>query len=204
MWVEALRITACFAVVLLHINVRWLYSVPIHTLEWHVLNFWNSVTRFAVPVFFMISGLLYLEPSKKISISDLYKKYIGKLFVSYWCWRVIYGAFDVIVYYEMRMEASALIKEILKTAILSPRMHMWYLPVFIGILAICPLLKLITDKRNMQLLAYCVLLFLVFGVLRSTVLLFQFPHKDLVAPILNAVSPEMLTGCIGFFLLGIL
>lgn len=45
MWIEALRITACFAVVLLHINVRWLYSVPIHTLEWHVLDFWISVMR---------------------------------------------------------------------------------------------------------------------------------------------------------------
>lgn len=201
-WIEVLRITACFAVVLLHVSSMQFNSIPVNTLKWQALNFWNSITRFAVPIFFMISGVLYLNPSKKISIADLYKKYIGKLFICYWFWLLFYGAWNVIVYFEIQMTPGALIKEIFKTAILSPPAHMWYLPTFIGILIVCPVLKLITEKGNSQLLFYCMIVFLAFGILKNTMFLFQITNKDLVATILNTIFPEMLTGWIGFFLLG--
>ncbi len=202
MWIEILRIAACFAVVLLHVSSMQFHSVPVDTLEWQALNFWNSVTRFAVPVFFMISGLLYLDPFKKVSISDLYKKYIGKLFVCYWFWLLFYGAWNVIVYFELRMAPGALIKEIFKTAILSPPAHIWYLPALIGLLIVCPVLKLITEKENMQLLFYCIAVFLFFGILKNTVQLFQLPYGDLISSVLNSIPLEMLTGWSGVFLLG--
>lgn len=202
LWIEVLRIAACFAVVVFHVGSMQFSSIQAGTQKWQALNFWRSLASFAVPVFFMISGLLYLDPLKKISVSQLYKRNIGKLFITYWFWILFYGVWNVTVYLGIRTNADELIKEIVKTAFLSPPAHMWYLPALIGILMISPILRLITEKEDSDLLKYTIVLCFGFGIIRKTLLLFEIPHKELVSSVINSIIPELTSGWIGCFLAG--
>lgn len=202
LWIECLRIAASLAVVILHVGSSVTGAVPVQTSAWQGLNFWCSVTRFGVPVFFMISGLLYLDPLKEVELGRLYKKNIGKLFAAHWFWMLFYGFWNVIVYWGNRGSAKEILKESIKTAVLSPPAHMWYLPALIGILMICPVLRLVTEKEDPKLLEYIIILCFVFGILRNTILLFEMPHQDMLSSVINSISPELTAGWAGIYFLG--
>lgn len=59
---DFLRIISMFAVIVLHTaGERW-SKVEVHSLAWNSFNFYDSIVRWAVPVFTMISGALFLAP----------------------------------------------------------------------------------------------------------------------------------------------
>jgi len=75
---DVIRIIACFFVVVIHV---FAYSVPLDdpkTLEWCISNVTMSIVKSAVPLFFMISGTLFLE-KQKISLKELYTKNVCKI-----------------------------------------------------------------------------------------------------------------------------
>lgn len=60
-YLDILRIIAAFFIVVLHTAVTSLDSFGTTSWEWNVSNFYDSISRWAVPVFVMISGALFLN-----------------------------------------------------------------------------------------------------------------------------------------------
>ncbi len=89
---DHLRVFATFAVIILHISSsrNW-YTADVNGSEWQVLNFYDSLSRWSVPVFLMISGSLFLN--REIPLKKMYSKYILRLAVAFVFWAVIYAAF---------------------------------------------------------------------------------------------------------------
>ena len=81
--------------------------------------------------------------------------------------------------------------------------HLWYLPMLIGLLIITPMLwEIVNSARGKQWEEYMIVLFLVFQILPYTINYFSLPWKDHIMDILQTVQPEMVTGYIGYFILG--
>ena len=74
LYFDYLRILAMFAVMLLHVASQFWYTTPTNTTEWQVCNIYDSLARFGVPIFVMISGALFL--GKKRPIKRIYQKNI--------------------------------------------------------------------------------------------------------------------------------
>ena len=92
-----LRILCCFLVIVIHnIPGKKLYSSLIHSYEWKIINFYYSLIIFAVPIFFMISGTLFLE--KDISFGIMLKKYIKIIYVKLLFWSFLYSLRGKIIY----------------------------------------------------------------------------------------------------------
>ena len=70
-----IRIFVCFAVVMLHVSATWFLNRDISSTPWCISVIYNSATRWAVPIFVMISGALFLNAD--ISV----KKYIQSTFL---------------------------------------------------------------------------------------------------------------------------
>ena len=70
---DGLRILAAFAVVVLH-TVAPLFLDLYQSYDWNVANVYESLVRWSVPVFFMISGALFLNKRKGLNIGQLYNK----------------------------------------------------------------------------------------------------------------------------------
>ena len=199
-WIEYLRVVACFSVVLLHVAAWNISSASHPSAQWDSYFLYNGITRFAVPVFVMISGCLYLDKAREISFEKLFKKYILKFLILYVVWVLFYAFMDTQTFQLKEYEGA---KGILQFAILSPKYHLWYLPMMIGLLLITPVAKaVVNSKDSKKLCEYIIILFLLFKVLKPSLLMFELEKETYIRAVLNLLNPDMVCNWVGFYILG--
>ncbi|OUL88677.1 acyltransferase [Paraburkholderia hospita] len=127
--VDALRVTACFMVLLLHIS-----GASIHAFgpAWWGANFWDSLSRSCVPLFFMISGAMLLPKSE--SLFDFFKKRTIRIVLPLIFWSCVYLGW---------LKYNGVHTGNWVVAILTgPTMfHLWYFYAIIGLYAFMPVLR---------------------------------------------------------------
>jgi len=132
---DRLRIIAAFAVVVLHISAGELFNYSIGALQWDLFNILDSATRFAVPVFVMISGALFLNPERRIEIKDIFSKYLLRIAVAF----VLFSSFYSIAYFMGDLKIA------IKNFVFG-HYHMWYLYMISGLYLSVPVLRRITES----------------------------------------------------------
>ncbi len=65
------------------------------TLNWHVLNIWDAFSRWAVPIYIMLSGSLLLDPHRTESPSKFYHKRLMRIGVPLVFWSLFFMWVDV-------------------------------------------------------------------------------------------------------------
>lgn len=164
-YLDSLRIFATLGVIIIHIaSQQPFYANSVRTPIWQGLNLWDSLFRFSVPIFVMISGALFLDPDRKITISHLFKKNIWRIFTAFIIWDIIYALFSY--YYDGTSKMATL--EIL----IRGYDHLWFLPMIIGLYLLVPLLREIT--KSIKLTKYFLILALIFSILLPTFFSFYY------------------------------
>lgn len=189
-YLDFLRVIAMFAVIILHVASFQMALTKVGSFEWNFLNFFDSITRWCVPTFVMISGMLFLNPQKEINLKIIYGKYIFRILIILFSWNLLYAISSCIV------NQSFVWHEFIYNIFIG-LVHMWYLYMLIGLYIILPFLrKIVTDTK---LLKYFLLLWLIISA-------FNFLVKASSLEILNKISDNMyitlVTGYSGYFLLG--
>ena len=87
-YLDILRIMSTIAVIMIHVVASEWYSADVNNSEWFVLVIYDGIVRWAVPIFVMISGVLFLEKGNK-GIVQLYKKNIFKIVKVFLIWSLI-------------------------------------------------------------------------------------------------------------------
>ncbi len=59
-WIDTIRATACMMVIMLHVAAYYVTRSSVNSDYWNFANIIDSATRSCVPLFFMISGYLFL------------------------------------------------------------------------------------------------------------------------------------------------
>ena len=129
-----------FSVVLIHISALFYYKYKVYSYKWKIAYYYNGLSRFSVPIFFMISGALFLKVD--ISIKKIYNKYIKRLFIHLLIWSVIYS-FSKIKFSKIHLKKFVIL-------IIKGHYHLWYLFATIKLYAIIPISRVIA--RNEKLL----------------------------------------------------
>lgn len=158
-YLDYLRVAAAVAVIVAHIANQNAGSLSGRSLDWQALNIYNSLSRWCVPVFLMISGSLFL--SKEIPTKTLYRKYILRLAVAYLVWSVIYAVAMPVKNLLLTPGYQISLREIY-TDMIRGQSHMWFLPMLIGIYMCVPILKQLV--RSPKLARYYLILSLVFAL----------------------------------------
>ena len=96
LYADVLRIFAAIAVIILHTSSFDWYSTPVSSYEWQMFNIYDSATRWCVPVFLMLSGMLFLNVEKPMPTSRIYLKYIPRILSALVFWGVFYGICNLI------------------------------------------------------------------------------------------------------------
>lgn len=94
-YLDILRIIACFMVIMIHIISMDFNNYLPATNEWKVMNSYDSIIRYSVPLFYMISGALFLGSNSSISIKKLYLNKIFHLLILYIVWSIFYAVDDI-------------------------------------------------------------------------------------------------------------
>lgn len=191
-YVDLLRITAAFSVVLLHVAAGNWGNAALGTYEWNVFNFYDSLVRFGVPIFVMISGMFLLNPDKSISYKDIYSKYILKIIIAFISWSLLYALYTNVSNYD-EFNREAFIK-----SFIFGHYHLWYLYMIVGLYIITPLLrKIAADKKATE---YFLLLSVIFtSVLPMTIKIFNLADLDLF---IKKFELHFIVGYAGYYIGG--
>lgn len=193
MYLDVARILATFAVIFIHAassKPNWT-SFGFETYEWNAFNFFTSCSRWAVPVFCMISGALFLDPDRKVDTKKLYTKNILRMIISY----VFWSAFYIATRYESLRELTP--AKIFKQFALG-HYHMWFIFLIIGFYILVPVLRKITSDKNT--LMYFTAISVIFTVVVPTLLL--LPKLDWTSPAVSKMFMYMPVGYTCYFILG--
>jgi surface polysaccharide O-acyltransferase-like enzyme len=151
--IDTLRVVAAYAVVWLHVSVWVVYGDPsVESSGWWVGNLVDSFTRWSVPLFVMLSGMLLLSASASATPLDFWRKRLRRLLPALVFWTLVYFAFRY--FFEPPFELKDAIKSLLKG---NPYYHMWYLYMLVGLTFITPYLRQLVAVISRRALLYLIL-----------------------------------------------
>lgn len=193
MWIEILRIIGSIGVVMLHTAAKGIRNDAIlYESSFIWFSIYHTITRFAVPCFFMISGANFLNPKKEITIENLLKKYVPKVAVMYVLWSAVYAIYEMFfeddyIYITMDSFWSKLLRG---AGVL------WFLGALAGLYLLTPVLRKIAEEA--KLLRYVIALCMIFTFLPPTISI--YPTMSSVVIILDKFC---LPACyVGYYLIG--
>ena len=162
---DIIRIIACMMVICIHTVVTEFYTPKVQSSTWGILNFYDTISRPGVPLFFMISGSLMLR-NDRIEIKDLWKRKIFRIAAIFVIWIVFYYVIDTGLKYVLREPNNAL-KDIFTA---ENKYHLWYLRSLISLYALSPVFLVLVKKLDRSTVRYIFIVFIIFNSLRSTFL----------------------------------
>lgn len=195
-WLDILRVLAMLAVMLVHVSAPGWSSLPTDSGAWLAHTFYDSLARLGVPLFFMISGALFLDPAYAFSFKQVLKKNVLRLVTAYLFWSVIYVLCSGYFVPRGGMVSSA-VHFVMQ--VLGGSFHFWFIIALLALYLLLPFLRKIAAER--RLLRYFLLLWLIFGIcLRSC------RELDIlgatVSELLDEANLYFVWGYTGYFLLG--
>lgn len=133
-WIDLLKAIAAFAVILLHVSVPLQYDISNQKLL-RIGVFYNSMVRFCVPIFVMVSGVLLLSKTQELGL--FLRKRFSRIIYPFLFWSCIYLL--------VKINYNLPIKEIVLFSISQFRSgteyHLWYIYMLIGLYLFIPILS---------------------------------------------------------------
>lgn len=195
-----MRAIATIAVVLLHVASNNWYGY-VGTFNWNCFTIYLSLARFAVPLFVMISGVLFLNEDYKLNVKRLYRHNIFRLLVFLLFWGLAYQLYHMISAvggFKIEMLWDA-VKAVAKG---ETQTHLWYIYMIIGLYIICPIAKGFTENATKRQLEYFLLVSFIFNCVLTA---FQGSSNKLINILtinMSKLGVTLVSGYICYFILG--
>lgn len=180
-YLDLIRVIATFSVIVIHVFATDFY-VNIGSYNWFISALGCNLFRWASPLFVMISGVIFLQPTKEVSYSILLKKHIPRLLLAYVFWNLVYILYRYLV-----------IGQELSVGLFYPHFHLWYIPMIIGVYLLIPILRKIANDYNLMRSALILWVIYITGC---------FCRLDLIPQIGAIFKSNSIFGYAGYFLLG--
>ncbi|WP_420175922.1 acyltransferase [Luteococcus sp. OSA5] len=188
---DLLRCAAAVAVVLVHASgLEWGLAV-IGSAGWRNLTLLDAASRWCVPIFFMLTGALFLPRAAQPSWPSLVRRSLPRLVVAFLFWSLLYSLFALF------LRGEALAADTIIQSLPVSYYHLWFLPVMIGIYLLLPLLWWVFQNRplsRMLIVLWCLAM-----TLESIA---HFDGSGVLQRLLDQALPPQLGGYAAFVLLG--
>lgn len=193
---DYLRIAAIIAVVVLHVASSNWYVTDVNSLQWNSFNIYDSLMRWGVPIFVMISGALFLD--REQSLSKLYKKNILRILIILIIWTIINSVWQLFT-----TDSINSFRDFVTNLFTGPY-YLWFLYMLIGLYMVTPFLKRIVE--NKKTMRYFLLLAFLFTFLIPELIQIVALKSELAAGLINdkldMMRLFMVLGYTGYFVLG--
>ena len=193
---DRLRVLAMTAVILIHVCGSAATSLAADgqtlTFGWHLANVLDAASRFAVPLFLMLTGALLLGSDKALSVKHLLSRRLPRVLVPLVFWTVVYWGLKWLTVPDFS-PADAIRHFFRQPA----EIHLWYLYALAAIYLLLPVFRLITRCANRHTVGYLLLVWFVFSSLwRAAAGLFP------ALALQDYANLDILGGYAGYVLLG--
>lgn len=201
LYADLLKIIACVAVITIHATVPIIYREDISMNGWMTANFYSSISRWAVPIFVMVSGVFVfnfdLKKNLKMSLNT-----VRVLLV----WSLIYFVANAMLkdkFYIFKLSFNDLktfLNHLLNGSI-SP--HLWYLYMLIGLYIVNIFIKKIIDNSSKKELLFLISILFINSIVIPTISNFKilFIYKTFVSKLyLNTFSCYSMYLLLGYYI----
>lgn len=126
--IDALRVIAILAVILIHVTTKTMASLHLDITVAPFSLFLNQAARFAVPLFFLISGfVLELNNKEKLSYLIFFKKRASRIVIPYLFWTCLY----FLIFNGFNVAQLASFKFLLSLLLGDASYHLYFIPTLI-------------------------------------------------------------------------
>lgn len=173
LYADILRTVTIFAVVVFHIVTnRWFIAFESSPTEWHIINIFVAGLRWCVPVFFMLSGMIFLDPKYNVTIKKLYTKTIPRILCALIFWSIAYRLISPLAQHILDIKPFTTndLHRIYEEIFLgTPWHHLWFLYPLLAMYILTPLLRIFTAHAEKKHYIYFLILYFVFGSIIPTI-----------------------------------
>ena len=185
-WIEHTRAIGACAVALLHVLVSTQSSVEMsdmHVLAYGLVNI--TLCRWAVPAFFMITGMLLLDPERPLGWDRAWR-YARRMLVVLATFGLAFACMQEV--WSLRAAGMPITWEVLPASLvdvltMNTWTHLWYVYALLGVYLLMPLLHRAWTWRGsrgaMLLTAALVLVGLVFPTINGSCEMLELPHMTI-------------------------
>lgn len=163
-YIDFLRFIAAIAVVAIHVlgPFRFLYG-EIPNSDWLAAMGINSVTRWAVPAFMMISGALLLSTDRDFQCEHYLTKRLSKVAIPFVGWTIIYA---IVAGFSADGWSATQTMQVIQNSPNDPAWyHLWFfydfIPLYFVIPFLIPLLKKLTPELTKLVLVTIAVMFVM-------------------------------------------
>lgn len=121
----------------------------------------NGLRAWAVPIFVMVSGSLFLDKSREISFSKLYGKYLLRLVFTLLTFGMIFALMER-VFNARTFSINMILLALLDVYTGNLWDHLWFVYMIIGLYIITPFLKTYIEKANENDIKYLLAVLFIF------------------------------------------
>lgn len=136
-YLDLLRVLAMLGVVGIHVSAKFFVSVPMDSVAWRAMNLWDGLVRWSVPMFAMVSGALFLDPKRNVTIRSILCKSLPRIVLAYVVWSGLYAA----------LHCGGDPGEFVRRLVVG-HYHLWFLYMLAGSYLIVPALRCITASKS--------------------------------------------------------
>jgi surface polysaccharide O-acyltransferase-like enzyme len=191
-WISNIRLVALYAVIMLHCSAPLLMAFgKVPAADWWTADFFNAITRFAVPAFVMVTGALTLH--REYEIGDFLKKRLMRVVVPFLFWSLVY------IWYSWYIEEITFtsniwadVKQVLHLLRDGSSYHLWYVYMLIGLYFFIPVIGKFVRNASEKEIVYFLIVWLA-------VMLMTQPYLSRYNP---AVDMHYFAGYAGYLVLG--
>ncbi|WP_026520187.1 acyltransferase [Butyrivibrio sp. FCS006] len=155
-YLDYLRVFAAFAVIIIHVSSQNLHLTEVGSINWNIFKAYLMASNWAVPVFCMISGSLFL--SKDIDIKTIVTKYIFRIALAFVGWSLFYA-----LVFELKNGWDSVAASFVRGY-----SHLWFLYMIAGLYLVTPILRHVA--KDVKLLRYFIVLGFITSILIPEVL----------------------------------
>lgn len=193
-YADVLRVVASFAVIMVHVCGNNWISEDVHSLNWNILNVFDSAVRWCVPVFVMLSGMFFLDPARKVTYKSLFTKSLLRVATAFALWSVFYAIITRITADTPQSIGQTLLN------IVYGHYHLWFLYMIMGLYLLVPILRKFTQTASRRDIEYFLALYCVFTIISPV--LAEFPVAQIFSNIAYRLDLRPIAGYIGYFVAG--
>jgi len=192
-WIDLIRVVAVFQVVLVHLSYVIFFKEDVLSANWQAANFYDSLSRMGVPLFFMASGVVLLGKSEPVL--DFFRKRFVKVGIPTLFWSIAYLLWSVEGYTNGTMSPVIIVLSMLKAIYTgNVEIHLWFLYILIGIYLVVPVLRVYISAASRRDLAYFV------GMWFLATPLLDMAQK--ITGFQTALVIPVVAGYVGYFVMG--
>ena len=169
-YIDVLSVIACFSVVMLHANgIFWVFQEERY---WITSNIIENIFYFAVPIFFMISGINLIDYRDKYNTREYALKRSKKVLIPYLAWSIIAIAFEIFLG-EIQIENINLLNLLNWLYNGSYLDVYWFFPALFSVYLVIPFLGLFIKEKRRETFKYLIILSFLINSLLPFLLSFQ-------------------------------